>query len=48
MPYEDREPPRRFTDLVNRLELIRFTKRPENQRGDAARLVDEAIRLLET
>lgn len=47
-PYEGRDLPQRFCDLVNRLEIIRFTRLEEQQREEAVMLADEAIRLLST
>ncbi|MEO3747478.1 hypothetical protein [Plantactinospora sp. B5E13] len=45
-PYEGRDLPPRFVELVNELERIRFRERPENQRAAVVRLVDRAARML--
>lgn len=45
-PYEGRQLPREFNELINQVELVRFTKRPENQVDAAAQVADAAIRLL--
>lgn len=45
-PYEGRQLPREFNELINRVDLARFTQRPENQVDAAARVADDAIRLL--
>ncbi|MFI6782576.1 hypothetical protein [Micromonospora sp. NPDC050276] len=46
VPYEGRQLPRELNELINRVELVRFTQRPEHQVDAAAQIADDAIRLL--
>ncbi|MFD2763854.1 hypothetical protein [Micromonospora eburnea] len=41
-PYEGRQLPPELNELINRVELVRYTKRPE----DHVEAADDAIRLL--
>ncbi|WP_141714696.1 hypothetical protein [Micromonospora mirobrigensis] len=45
-PYEGRQLPPELSALINRMEFVRFTQRPEDQIKAATQVANDAIRLL--